>query len=142
VTWLRRYRALSAVERRTLWLSVFLLPLSATSIRACGLGLTAGMLRRLYPRQSRSRNLPDVQRTARIVRGVATRMGVGCLPQSAVLACMLAASGIAAGFRIGVSKTGDGRLAAHAWVEVDCVPLAEDAEVLSRYEALPALPAR
>jgi len=142
VTWLRRYRALLPGERRILWHGLFLLPLSAALIRARGLATTADALRRIYGPRTGDGRAPDAQATVRIVRGVARRMRIGCLAQSAVLARMLAGRGSAVGLRLGVCKAGDGRFAAHAWVEIDGEPLGEDLELLARYSALPAPPAR
>jgi hypothetical protein len=58
-----------------------------------------------------------------------------CLPQSLCLRWLLARRGIAAELRLGVARE-EGRLTAHAWVEIDGRPLGEAAESPSRFAPL------
>ena len=62
------------------------LPLAAACLRVCRLAGTTGMLRHIHHPRGEDASLPAAPEIARIVRGVARRIGVGCLPQSAVLA--------------------------------------------------------
>ncbi len=61
-----------------------------------------------------------------------------CLPRSLALQRMLARRGIASELRIGVRKesNGAGGIAAHAWVEVDGVPLGEPQAIEERFQKL------
>jgi hypothetical protein len=62
-----------------------------------------------------------------------------CLTRSLALYGLLRRQGLAAQLRLGVRRSGRGRLVAHAWVEWDGVPLPAGEDV-GGYVPLPALP--
>jgi hypothetical protein len=64
-----------------------------------------------------------------------------CLPQALAAEALLIRSGLPAELRIGVVKTAQGRLEAHAWVESGGrIVVGELREGLSRFTPLPPLP--
>jgi hypothetical protein len=63
-----------------------------------------------------------------------------CLPRALATEALFLQSGYRAELRIGVSKTGGGRLVAHAWVESDGQIVMGNLLDLSRYAPLPPLP--
>jgi hypothetical protein len=67
--------------------------------------------------------------------GVASRYcpgGAGCLVRSLALLGLLRRRGLGAQLRVGVGATAP-RLEAHAWVELDGVPVNDAADVAARY---------
>jgi len=76
------------------------------------------------PRPSRSHELNAARRLAEMA-AIAGRNGLvdaTCLRQSLMVYYLLRRKGLAPSLKIGV-RTDDGRLDAHAWVELDGVPL-------------------
>jgi hypothetical protein len=69
----------------------------------------------------------EAERLARLVKAVGLRhpLQAQCLPQSLWLWRKLRALGQPAELKLGVANVADRRLDAHAWVEIDGVPLAE-----------------
>ena len=68
---------------------------------------------------------------------IATRYLPGetkCLPRSIALLALLRRGGIECELRIGIGKT-DPALEAHAWVEINGVPVNETSDVAQRYSA-------
>ena len=64
-----------------------------------------------------------------------------CLPQALAAEALLARAGLPAELRVGVVKTGRGRLEAHAWVESGGrIVVGQLDEGLSRFTPLPPLP--
>ncbi|HEX6041226.1 lasso peptide biosynthesis B2 protein [Longimicrobium sp.] len=61
-----------------------------------------------------------------------------CLEQSLALYVLLRRRGVRAELRLGVVPS---PFHAHAWVEVDGVPVNEDAETVARFLPMPAMPA-
>ena len=64
-----------------------------------------------------------------------------CLPQAIAAEALLTRGGLPAGLRIGVKKTPDGKLTAHAWVESNGQIVVGGLPDLDAYTRLPALPA-
>ena len=88
---------------------------------------------RLWPGPPR-RAAAEIPRAARWVR-VAARYAPGadtCLVRSLALLAVLRRHGMAAELRLGVAVSHP-KLDAHAWVEVDGVPVNDSADVASRY---------
>ena len=85
------------------------------------------------PRTATAIPVVDAHHVARFV-GVASRrlVRVPCLSRSVALARMLSRRGVPSDIRIGV-RTSDGRLEAHAWVEVNGRPLLEDESTLRTF---------
>ncbi len=63
-----------------------------------------------------------------------------CLTQALAAKTLLTKKGYPADLRIGVLKTKEGQLEAHAWVESDGKIVIGDLPDLARYNALPSLP--
>jgi transglutaminase superfamily protein len=110
-------RRLSAAERRILALGWLLLVVAPLALRVLPLR------RMLTPARPRSGPGLPPERVARLVEVAARAVpGAGCLPVAVVTAWLLARQGTRATLRIGVARHA-GRLAAHAWLECDGVPL-------------------
>ena len=63
-----------------------------------------------------------------------------CLPQAVAAEALLTRGGLPAHLQIGVKKTSDGKIAAHAWVESDGRIVVGDLRDLDAYTRLPTLP--
>ena len=77
----------------------------------------------------------QARKIARLV-GAASRHApyrANCLPTSLALRRMLLCRGIKADLRVGVRKTADGKLEAHAWVEHNGQPLIDKPDVHQRF---------
>ncbi len=130
------YRALSAREQNALLTSVMLLPFFWLGLRLAGLQRFQAWL----DRSPVARHAPlsqaeaaalgvAVNRAANHVLGPAT-----CLTRSLLLRWLLRRYGTASDLRIGVCFE-QGKLAAHAWVEKDGIPVNDSPEVVARYAA-------
>jgi transglutaminase-like putative cysteine protease len=80
----------------------------------------------------------DVDRLSEAVVVVANRRMIGgeCLPRSLVMWTLLRRRGVDAELVIGADVRPDQDLDAHAWVEVNGVPLVESRDVRSLYGSL------
>lgn len=125
---------------------LFLHAAALLCLAAAGLQLTS--LRRvqrwLEPSAKTPRNdlapldaIARARSTARIVDVASRRnlFGANCLARSLVLRRMLLCQGLQADLRVGVRKTDDGSLDAHAWVEYAGQPLIDAADVYQNYQA-------
>jgi hypothetical protein len=130
------YRALPAREQKTLMVSLVLLPVFWLGLRLAGLQRFQAWLDHspIAPRAPLSQ--PEaaalgaaVNRAANHIFGPAT-----CLTRSLLLRWLLRRYGTASDLRIGV-RFEEGKLAAHAWVEKDGIPLNDRPELVSRYAA-------
>lgn len=127
---LRTFLALSGAERAAFLQAWTWVCASKLSLRVVGLPRTLAWCRRA-PTPTAAANLP---RAARWV-GVAARNvpgGASCLVRSLALLGLLHRGGTAAELRVGVGRTAP-RLEAHAWVEVDGVPVNDAPDVAARY---------
>jgi hypothetical protein len=106
-----------------------LLPVVAVGVRTLGLHAVRQWLE--TPQRARSVSAgTDPARLAEVVDTAArfSIVGRSCLTRALVLERLLVRKGVHAQLRIGVQRTGSG-IAAHAWVEVDGVPVAERANI-------------
>lgn len=134
---LRKFLALTP-DGRTLFLrSLLLLPTVAALLRIRGLARTSVLLDRLGHRGECYVGAPAPREVARLVDAAAALLRIRCLPRSLVLWHFLRHRGTSAVVRLGVSKLAGGSLSAHAWLELDGVPINDHADVFERYAALP-----
>lgn len=133
---LRKYFALTPAGRSIVLRSLLLLPLVAGLLRVRGMAGASALLGRLERRTERRDGTPAAQEIARLVDAAASFLGAQCLSRSLVLCHLLRSRGLPAEIRLGVSTPGDGKLIAHAWVELDGLPLNDGADVSRRYAAL------
>jgi hypothetical protein len=125
---LRTFLALPGAERAAFvqaWLAV---GVSKLSLRLFGLPRALAWHRRTAPRAGAA---PAAARWV----GVAARYcpgGASCLVRSLALLRLLRRRGIGAELRVGVGRTAPA-LEAHAWVELDGVPVNDAPDVAARY---------
>lgn len=136
--WLRKYFALTPAARAIILRSLLLLPAVALLLRARGMARTAAVLERR--KQCAKYDLPAIapHEIARLVSAAASFLGVHCLSRSLVLWHQLRVSGRSPEVHLGVSKLADGSLSAHAWVELNGIPLIDSIDISERYAALPS----
>ncbi len=133
---LQKYLALTPAGRVLVLHSLLLLPTVAVLLRARGMARTTALLARLERRVERSPDALAPREIARLVHAAASILGARCLSRSLVLSHFLRHRGISSEIRLGVSRLADGKLAAHAWVELDGLPLNDSLDVSERYAAL------
>ena len=127
---LARWHALTGQQKSQLVLLAVALPVTGALIRLFGFQKAAQACARIGGqatlRPTSAQDLEDAQAFARLA-GIAGRRGpvtTTCLRQSLVVRAWLRRRGLDAQLKIGVRKTG-GVMDAHAWVELDGVPLAQ-----------------
>lgn len=128
------WRALSAAQRRALLQAWVLLPLFWLGLRALGLPrLQARLAGQAGPGQ-RPLSLVEAKAMGEAVNIAArhTPFRVTCLSRSLVLGWLLRRRGVASDLRIGVRLV-SGSLDAHAWVELDGVPVNDRADIAQTY---------
>lgn len=128
---LRTFLALPGAERAAFLEAWFRVCTSKLALHVLGLPRTLAWHSRAPDRGAASRELP---RAARWI-GVAARYtpgGASCLVRSLALLGLLRRRGIAAALRVGVGRTAP-CLEAHAWVELDGLPVNDAADVAARY---------
>ncbi len=132
---LARFRRLSSEQRQIVLMSLGLLPAVQLSLRVRGFRWTAGLLGAYSSRQPLPVNPDCAQPVVEAVQLVASRPVVGakCLGRSLVLWFLLRRRGIDAQLVLGTERPRDGELPAHAWVEVDGIPVNDVADVRERY---------
>ncbi len=135
---LQKYLALSPPGRAIVLRSLLLLPMVAVLLRARGMARTTALLGRLGRRAAHNPDTLAPPEIARLVNAAGSILGARCLPRSMVLCHLLRHRGIPAEIRLGVSSLADSKLSAHAWVELEGLPLNDGADVLERYAALPS----
>ena len=136
---LRKYFALAPAEQALLRESLLLLPSVSVMLRVRGMARTQALLERVARRRPRTLAPREI---ARLVEAAAGFVGARCLARSLVLCHLLRARGAPAEIRIGVYRHAEGGLAAHAWVELDALPLNDRPDVRERYAVLPRVGAR
>ena len=139
--WLKFWR-LRRLEKKLLFVSLLLLPLTALALRIIGFRRLKTALATLAPLQETGlpRSTDSLMEraivTEKIVR-VAAWHGFyrsNCLHQSLVLWWLLRWQGLASQLRFGVNKD-EGKFKAHAWIEILGTPLNESEDVYQRYAA-------
>lgn len=134
---LRRWRRLSASERRLLIEAWLLLGVTSAGLILLRFGVVRGWLDRCGRRTTQSDATPD--RTAWAVAAAARRVpgGATCLPQALVCNAMLQRRGYATRLHIGVASRAEiGRPTGHAWVEMDDRVIIGDLDNLEAYVPL------
>jgi hypothetical protein len=138
----RKFWRLGRLEKRFLIESLLLLPLTALGIRSVGFRRWKSILitiTRIIESDSAiidKSSFPKALLTADMVKR-ASWHGIyraNCLEQSLVLWWLLSRQGIESDLRFGVRKGGG--FEAHAWVEVERVPLNESGDVHQRFSTL------
>ena len=141
VTGIHKYFELSAWERRVFHRALVRLPVVDIALRLFGLQRTQGLLGRRQAGGAAvgARGVEvDPQRVAQLVQSASARgpyRWARCLPQSLVTRVLLAEVGLEGSLRIGVQKNGQS-MQAHAWVEVDGVPLAQSPQLYEEFAVM------
>jgi len=132
---LRAFLRLPYAERRIALAAAVLLPMAAITLRFS----SAHRAHAIAPARGKLRSVTpvDAQRIAELVGMVAARLPgrPQCLTRAMVVCRMLRARGVDARLRIGARHEGE-RLEAHAWGEVDGLPLGHDGETAHRHAEL------
>lgn len=136
---LQKYFALPPAGRTIFLHSLVLLPAVTLLVWARGFARTAALIRRLGRDGPGNRGGLDPREVARLVDAAASLTRARCLPRSLVLWHLLRHRGASAEVRMGVCKLADDSLSAHAWLELDGLPLNDGADVCERYAVLPSL---
>jgi hypothetical protein len=132
-----RWSRLPPEERRVVLRASLLLLFARLALAGASVAWTRGAAGWLARRSA----MPSA-RVAALVAAAARALpgATGCLPRAIALEALLRRGGHAAELRVGVApRRGRGRLAAHAWVEVDGVAVGGDP---SPYVALPVFGTR
>ena len=135
---LQKYLSLRPAGRAIVVRSLLLLPIVVLLLRTRGVARTRAGIEYLGRRTEGDSALLAPREIARLVDAAASFLGAQCLARSLVLYHLLRHRGIAAELRLGVSKLANGKLIAHAWVELDGLPLNDGADVGERYTTMPA----
>jgi Transglutaminase-like superfamily len=141
-SWWREVFRLDALQWRYLFMSLAWLPVIDMSLRRVGYKRTLLWLSRRADSDGASINhldSPDVpSKIARMVSlaGRRSPWRTTCLRQALLLWFLLARRGIASELRLGVEKSAEGDVAAHAWVERDGHVLIGGEYVQHRYIVL------
>ena len=140
---LRQWSALDPAERLILIRFFFLLPAVRAGLRLRGFNRMHRFAECRMPSAARSasssgaQNLEIAQRYATLT-GIAARHGVhkaNCLTRSLALCRLLRRKGIPASLKIGV-RTELEPFEAHAWVELDALPINESVAEFSPFDGL------
>ena len=137
---LQKFLRLPATDRSLLIRSVLLVGAARLALWV----LPFNTARRLFARPARQSTGPYLtpERIGWAISVAKRCVPMGnCLPQALAAESLLARSGYPVEFRIGVVKTDQGRLEAHAWVESSgCLVVGDLTQGLSTYTPLPPLP--
>ena len=117
--------------------SLLLLPVVAAMVEARGMERTRAWLARIGPFAAGDTSALAPREITMLVGAAASLLQTRCLPRSLVLWHFLRERGTSAEIRLGVTKLADGGLSAHAWVELDGLPLNDSLDVFERYAVLP-----
>ncbi len=137
----RRWARVRSLDARQWWVvvcSAVLVPLVQLSLRARGLGCTARTLGRWSAGLADPADVAAVELARHLAEPVALVAGrkvIGslCLGRSLVLWFLLRRRGIDAELVIGAQAPVDGHLPAHAWVEVQGIPVNDEPDVRTRF---------
>ena len=134
---LRKFAGLSPAARGVFLYSLVLIAVMALGIRVCAVARCARFLACLERLTQRVRGGLSPRETTRLVVAAGSAVRACCLPRSLVLGHMLKAAGASVDVRLGVSVSAAGDFSAHAWVELDGVPVADEPDLLDRYTPFP-----
>jgi hypothetical protein len=130
------YRALSRREQKVLLASLVLLPIFRLGLRLAGLQRFQAWLDR-FPVAGR----PSLSKVEAAAVGLAVNraanhvLGTGsCLTRSLLLRWLLRFYGTPSDLRVGV-RVNQGKFAAHAWVEMDGIPVNDQPEAVADFVA-------
>ena len=134
-TRLQRIRALSAAQWRVVAISALLLAPIQIMLKSRGLKRTAATLAARSDRPLGESNRTEATSMAEAVSLVAGRKVVGalCLGRSLLLWFLLRRRGMDAELVVGTTSPRDDAWMAHAWVELDSVPVNDAADVREHY---------
>lgn len=127
----RRYARLSPAGRRAFHWSLLVLPVVAGALRGPGLKAAQKFVARMPA--PRTHGL-DALEVARLVAAAGGLTGASCLPRALALWRLLDSP--RAAVRFGVARSHASGFAAHAWVELDGMPLNEPPALLRDYATL------
>lgn len=136
----RKFRRLARRERRLFIHSLLLLPLNGMALRLISFKRLQSILTHLARFNRVSEDIPpetqirNARTTARMLRAAALYgpYHAKCLPQSLTLWWLLLRQGIKSDLRFGARKEA-GRLEAHAWVELNGLPLNDNVDIDQRF---------
>ena len=128
--------ALTRDERRLLLAALVMVPRVSMSLRLRGFKGCASAARGAESDDARRVPVEEAVRQARaaatLVRAAASLYGARCLVQALTLQRLLGRRGIVSELRIGVNRQ-DGRFGAHAWLEIDGIPVNDAEDVGGRF---------
>lgn len=132
---MRRYLQLSAAERRDLpaaaWRLFVVRLLLPFGIQRC-----ARWLDGFRPGAGVEADIEPWQRRAAALKRLGARLpGTACLVRSLALRWWMRSAGLDARIRIG-ARPGEDGVAAHAWVELDGVPVDDHADHIARFRVI------
>jgi len=135
-----KVKQLSPFELWVLLQALFLLPLVVLGLRLKGFKSVQSTLANQLPAGGvsiQNNTLSQAHIIARMVKAASVHglYSATCLPQSLLLSWFLKRRGITADLCFGVNKT-ETQLEAHAWVEVDGIPVNDTQDVRERYAPL------
>lgn len=141
----QRYRALEPQARRLFWSATALLVSIRASLRMRGYGKTQKWLQRRAESHQHvsaregpaSRKYVDLACHMVKSAGYHGEMQASCLEESLALWYLLRVAGLRPKLRIGVRKS-EAKFEAHAWIELDGVPLNEPEQSHKHYAAFDA----
>lgn len=139
---LRKYLALSPAGRAIVLDSLTLLPWVALLLRTRGMTYTRAWLARRGACSVGDAATLTPREIAALVDASAALLRIRCLPRSLVLIHLLRDRSGSAEVRFGVARLAEGGLSAHAWVELDGLPLNDSLDVFVKYAVLPPIPRR
>jgi hypothetical protein len=130
------YRALSRREQKVLLASLALLPTFWLGLRLAGLQRFQAWLDRFPIAQCPPLSQPETAALGLAVNRAANHvLGAGsCLTRSLLLRWLLRFYGTPSDLRIGV-RVEQGKFAAHAWVEMDGIPVNDQPEAVAGFVA-------
>ena len=133
---LSKFLALTAAEKRLFLKTAMLSPLFWLGLRVFGLARLQAWIEHSPRAKKTSYSVTELQGIGTLVNSAAHYAPgpVTCLTRSLLLRWLLRRRGIASDLRIGVQLV-QGRLDAHAWVEVAGVPINDAPDVGQRFAA-------
>lgn len=135
---LRRFASLEPADKILLIETVGIAAFIGIAFRLVGVPRTQACLR-WWSRSRAQQDVPSepetwILRSRRAQRMVKRATGLGgmCLARSLTLWALLRRRGVETELRVGYRK-GDNKIEGHAWLEYECVPINETADVIGTY---------